>query len=274
MRIFILGANGMLARALINELSDEDLFLGDLPDFDLTKFDDLEEKITALKPEVIINAAAYTNVDGCETDQNVCLAVNGEAVGNLAKIAKKIGSTLVHFSTDYVFDGKNQAGYKEDSATAPLNIYGRSKALGEKLLAENCEQFYLIRSAWLYGVNGKNFVDTIIDLSTKQQVIKVVNDQVGSPTYAKDLAQAVHQITIDKKPFGIYHRTNDGQCSWYDFALEIKRIKNFSAEIEAITTQEMPRPATRPSNSVLINTKLPALRSWQEALADYLSLQS
>jgi len=273
MRIFILGANGMLARALINELSDEDLFLGDLPDFDLTKFDDLEEKISALKPEVIINAAAYTNVDGCETDQNVCLEVNGEAVGNLAKIAKKLGSILVHFSTDYVFDGKNKEGYKEDGAVAPLNMYGQSKALGEKLLQKNCEQYYLIRSAWLYGLNGKNFVDTIIDLSTKQQVIKVVNDQVGSPTYAKDLAQAVHQLIVDKKPFGIYHRTNDGKCSWYDFALAVKKIKNFSAEIEAITTQEMPRPATRPSNSVLINTKLPALRSWQDALTEYLNLQ-
>lgn len=266
----------MLARALINELSGEDLFLGDLPDFDLTKFDDLEEKITALKPEVIINAAAYTNVDGCETDRNICLAVNGEAVGNLAKIAKKIGSILVHFSTDYVFDGKSLTGYKEDDLPSPLNVYGQSKALGEKLLIENGDQFYLIRSAWLYGLNGKNFVDTIIGLAATQPVIKVVNDQIGSPTYTKDLAQAIHQILIDKKPFGIYHRTNDGQCSWYDFALEIKKIKNLSAEIQPIKTeeQEVKRPAVRPLNSVLINTKLPALRSWQEALSDYLSLQS
>src|SRR3989338_1563662 len=271
MKIFILGANGMLARALINELSGEDLFLGDLPDFNLLKFDELEEKISAVKPEVIINAAAYTNADACETDQNACLAVNGEAVGNLAKIAKKIKAVLVHFSTDYVFNGQNQEGYQEDATLDPLNVYGNSKALGERLLRENYDQFYLIRTAWLYGLNGKNFVDTIIDLSVKQETIKVVNDQFGSPTYTKDLAQAVHQLIIDKKPFGIYHRTNDGKASWYDLAVKVKELKNFSAEIQSASSQEISRSAVRPANSVLISTKLPALRSWQEALADYLN---
>ncbi|MDP2586474.1 MAG: dTDP-4-dehydrorhamnose reductase [Candidatus Komeilibacteria bacterium] len=270
MKILLLGANGMLGHALADVFVEEDLVLGDLPDYDITNYDDLNLKIDQIKPEVIINAAAYTNVDGCETDKELCLSVNGLAMGNLAAAAKKQQAVLIHYSTDYVFDGDNKDGYAEDEPINPVNAYGVSKAKGEELIRQSGCNFYLIRTAWLYGKYGKNFVDTIIDLSVKQEEIKVVNDQFGNPTYAPDLAKATRQLMIDKKPFGVYHQTNANNCSWYDFALRIKEIKGFEAVITPVSSAEFPRPAKRPNYSILINTKLTPLRSWQEALVEYL----
>ncbi len=271
MKILLLGAGGMLGHALINEFAGEDLVVGDLPDYDLSKFKELEIKIRTIKPEVIINAAALTNVDACETDQELCRQINGQAVGKLAALTKGINIILVHFSTDYVFAGNDKNGYSEEAPTNPLNAYGQSKALGEQLLIKNTDKYYLIRTAWLYGPSGKNFVDTIINLAGKSQLVPVVNDQFGSPTYTKDLAASVRRILIDKRPFGLYHQTNSGQCSWYEFAFKIKAIKRFEAVIEPVSSQQFPRPAIRPKYSILLNTKLPALRPWPEALADYLS---
>lgn len=270
MKILLLGANGMLGHALADVFVEDELVLGDLPDYDLTKYDDLNQKIDQIKPDVIINAAAYTDVDGCETNQELCLAVNGLSLKNLSETAKKNNAVLIHYSTDYVFNGTKSTGYREDEVVDPINAYGQGKAKGEELIQQSGCNFYLIRTAWLYGPFGKNFVDTIIDLSTKQQEIKVVNDQLGNPTYAPDLAKATRQILIDKKPFGVYHQTNANSCSWYDFAVKIKEIKGFEAAIVPVSSVEFPRPAKRPNYSILINTKLPVLRSWQEALTDYL----
>lgn len=270
MKILLLGANGMLGHALADVFVEDDLVLGDLPDYDLTAYNDLNQKIGQIQPEVIINAAAYTNVDGCETDKELCLSVNGLSLGNLSEVAKKHQAVLIHYSTDYVFGGTKKDGYAENEPINPVNAYGVSKARGEELILKSGCDFYLIRTAWLYGKFGKNFVETIIELSAKQEEIKVVNDQFGSPTYAPDLAKATRQILIDKKPFGVYHQTNAGTCSWYDFALKIKEIKGFEASIVPVSSVEFPRPAKRPQYSILINSKLPSLRSWQEALVDYL----
>jgi len=271
MKVLLLGAGGMLGHALVNQFSGDELLVGDLPEFDLTKFAEVKHKIREMNPEFIINAAAYTNVDGCETNTALCNLINGEAVGNLASIAKELGIILVHYSTDYVFAGDQEKGYQEEDKTNPLNTYGQSKELGERLLKENTDKHYLIRTAWLYGPSGKNFVDTIIDLSAKNRKIPVVNDQFGNPTYTKDLARSTRQILVDKRPFGIYHQTNEGSCSWYEFALKIKELKGFKAEVIAVTSEQFKRPASRPKYSKLINSKLPPLRLWQEALKDYLS---
>jgi len=272
MKILILGANGMLGYALKNELaSRNDLTLGDKQEFDLTRPDYLRQKIEELDLEVVINAAGYTNVDGCETETQLCHQVNGQAVGDLAKICRELDLILVHYSTDYVFDGQNQKGYKEDDPLNPINAYGKSKALGEKLLQENCQKYYLIRTSFLYGDNGLNFVEKIIELSKIQDPLRVVNDQVSCPTYAKDLATATMEILEAKKPFGIYHVTNSGCCSKYEFALKIKEFLQFESEIETASSEEFPQPADRPSCSKLLNTKLDDLRPWDQALKDYLS---
>ena len=274
MKILILGANGMLGHALINAFANEDIMVGDLPEFDITKTEDLKLKIKGFKPEIVINAAAFTKVDECEAKKNLCNQINGEAVGDLAKICKDLNAILVHYSTDYVFDGNKKEGYLETDQTKPVNAYGASKELGEKLLQKNTAGFYLIRTAWLYGPFGKNFVDTIIELALKQKEIKVVNDQFGNPTYAKDLAQATKQILIDKPAFGIYHRTNAQSCSWHELAKKIKEIMGLTAELIPVSSAEFPMAAKRPRYSKLINTKLPELRSWTEALEEYLKLKS
>ena len=260
----------MLGHALCNALAEYDLVPADLPDYDLTKFEDLQAKINDIKPDFVINAAAFTDVDGCEASEEICDLVNGQAVGNLAQACKKIGCILVHYSTDYVFNDENSQGYLENDQINPLNAYGKSKALGEELILKSGCDFYLIRTAWLYGANGKNFVDTILDLATKQEEIKVVNDQVGNPTYALDLAQSTKKILVDKPSFGIYHQTNAGSCSWYEFALKIKELTGFKAAILPVTSAEFIRPAKRPKFSILLNTKLPLLRPWENSLKDYL----
>lgn len=274
MKILILGANGMLGHALINAFSSDDIMVGDLPEFDLTKTEDLKLKIKNFSPEIVINAAAFTRVDDCEAKKGICNQVNGETVGELAKICRELGIILVHYSTDYVFDGSKKSGYLENDKTKPINAYGLSKELGEKLLQKNTDKFYLIRSAWLFGPFGKNFVDTIIELALKQKEIKVVNDQFGNPTYTKDLAQATRQILIDKPAFGIYHRTNAQSGSWYELAQKIKETMGLNAEFIPVSSTEFPRAAKRPKYSKLINTKLPELRPWTEALEEYLKTKS
>ena len=185
------------------------------------------------------------------------------------------------FSTDYVFDGMNSAGYAEGDAVAPINVYGESKLAGEKLIEENMEKYYIVRTSWLFGLNGKNFVDTMLKFGAAAiqngTEMKVVNDQIGSPTYTHDLVNAVIGQIVepleDEKPFpfGIYHLTNSGVCSWYDFAKKIFEIKKMEVKVLPVTTAEFPRPAKRPNFSILLNSKMPAMRSWSEAVETYLN---
>jgi len=275
-KVLILGANGMLGQELMAAFKDQEVSGWDRNDIDITDFNLAQEKIKELKPEVVINAAAYTAVDDCETNRVLAMKVNGEGPGNLAKICKEIGAILVHYSTDYIFNGQKADGYNEDyNQIEPLSVYGESKALGEKLIKENCEKYYILRTAWLYGKNGKNFVDTMIKLGQEKPELKVINDQHGSPTYAKDLALQTREILLNLQPaFGVYHVTNSGTCTWYEFTQEIFKIKNITAKVIPCTSQEYPLPAKRPTYSILLNTKLPLMRPWQEALKEYLKIEN
>jgi len=204
--------------------------------------------------------------------------VNGEAVGNLAEICDKENIILIHYSSDYVFYGDNKDGYDENSNINPIDKYGETKALGEKLLQENTDKFYLIRLSKLFGkpaiVEGakKSFVDTMIWLVTevKKDHLDLVDEEISSPTYAPDLAKFTKSILEEKKEFGIYHGANSGVCSWYEFALEVFKIKNIKIDTTPVSGDKFPRPAKRPIYSELLNTKISKQRTWQEALRDYL----
>lgn len=277
MKILILGSKGMLAFKLIDVFKGNELVKWDLPELDITKKEDVINKIADLKPELVINAAAYTDVDGCETNKELAMNVNGNAVGYIAEACSKINVPLVHISTDYVFDGKKASGYAEEDKKNPINVYGQSKSLGEELLMKNTKKFFLIRTEWLYGPNGKNFVDTIIRLASEKPELNVVTDQVGSPTYTGDLAKKINEIA-KKGVFGIYHVTNSGSCSWFDFAKKILEIKKIKTPVKPTTSLEFKRPATRPAYSVLINKNLEKqgiskMRQWQEALKYYLEAE-
>lgn len=271
MKILILGAKGMLGTDLMQSFASYNPKGLDLAELDITNHQALENKLKEISPDLVINAAAYTKVDDCETNQEIAYEVNGRAVGFLAKFCRQIGARLIHYSTDYVFDGENKKGYRENDEPNPLSVYGKSKRMGEKMLAEQTDNFHLIRTAWLYGKNGPNFVKTMIELSEKQPELKVVNDQFGRPTYSQDLAEKTKEIVENKKTkFGIYHVTNSGTCSWYEFAVKIFEILGKDVKITPVATAEFPRPAKRPHYSILINTKLKPLRPWEEALNDYL----
>lgn len=280
MKIIITGAKGMLGHALMEVFSHENPLGWDLAELDITNQGDTMEKLTAQKPDVIINAAAYTNVDKAEEEKELAFKVNAQGVKNLALAASAAGATLVHYSTDYVFDGTNQKGYKEEDVPSnPVNAYGASKLAGENemlsLIKEGKLKGYILRSSWLFGPDGKNFVQTIISLYENNSQIKVVNDQWGKPTYTKDLAKTTRQIIENDSQSGVYHIVNEPPTNWYEFTKEIIQIKfpgEPAKEIIPVDSSQFPRPAKRPNFSVLLNTKIPPLRSWKDALAEYIPL--
>lgn len=271
MHILILGAKGMLGHALVQEFEDEEVTAWDREELDITDEQAVGEYLTTLEPDVVINAAAYTNVDGAEDEPDEADAVNGHAVGNLAVTCADADIPLLHVSTDYVFEGTKKEGYSEEDEPAnPVSAYGRSKLLGETLLKETGKNFWLVRTAWLFGIQGKNFVDSIRERARAESALRVVADQHGSLTYAKDLARALRELIRDRVPYGAYHLVNSGVATWADVAEEIVRLLDLRIPIEPISSAEYPAKARRPSWSVLRNTKRPPLRPWQEALADYL----
>lgn len=269
MKIILLGAKGMLGNCLAKEFGNYELYACGKDDVDITDKKKVFKKIDGIKPDFVVNSAAYTDVDGAESNQKSAFEVNAEGVKNLAISCKKNSCTLVHISTDYVFDGSRDA-YDEDAKPKPINVYGKSKYEGEKYLKLINPQHYLVRTSWLYGSNGKNFVYAILDLAKKQKEISVVNDQRGAPTYARDLAAAIKDIIEQGPDFGIYHRTNDGVCTWFDFARRIVEFKKLRVKIRPMTSDKLDRAAKRPKSSVLLNTKLPKLRHWEEALKEFL----
>ncbi len=271
MKILITGSRGMLATDLINIASQagyETIGL-DVDELDITNQSQVQTKITEIKPDVIINCAAYTAVDQAEAEQEKCRAINVDGVKNLTDICLKRDIILVQISTDYVFNGQ-QESYNEDDPKDPINYYGQTKAEAEDYIRKNLIKYYLVRTSWLYGKNGKNFVETISKLCAEKPEIKVVNDQIGRPTFTGDLSRGILNLLENKKEFGIYHLTNDGSCSWFEFAQEIARLQNLSCNILPCTTAEFPRPAKRPRYSVLNNNKTEKLREWKEALREYL----
>jgi dTDP-4-dehydrorhamnose reductase len=259
-KTILFGAHGMLGHAL-QEVFPHAKFVGHRI-IDITDEDAIMKHMKREHPAIVINAAAYTDVDGCEDNRVHAFAVNGNGPGYIAKACTEVDAILVHFSTDYIFDG-TKTEYREDDRPNPINAYGESKLLGEGSIAKNMENYRIIRTSWMYGSHGKNFVDTILTLSRQMPVVRVVNDQVGKPTYTVDLANNVPAIiTCDP---GVYHITNDGQCSWYEFA------SAFIPNAIPCSTDEFPRKAKRPAYSVLANTKTLPLRHWKEAVKEYIS---
>lgn len=293
MKILLLGHKGMLGSDLLSKLSTEHEVVGmDKEEIDIVSTRDCKKAINEITPEIVINAAAYTNVDGCETAREDCFAVNAEAVKNISEACRDKKIRIIHFSTDYVFDGTARQPYKEDHQCNPINVYGESKLAGEKYLQSLSDNYVLIRTSWLYGVKGKNFVQAILEKakaknyindtmekaktkSTKPSTIEVVDDQVGSPTYTKDLAAAV-DLLIEQRAKGIFHVTNRGNCNWYQFAVRILQEACFdNIQVKPIKTTELQRPAMRPAYSILSNQKFiqvtgKTLQPWQLALQEYL----
>ena len=274
-KILILGAKGMLGRALGEVYADKNPVLWDKADLDVTKPLEVKSKLLELKPTLILNATGFTDVDGAESNKELALAVNGQAVGYLAKAAKELGAIFVHYSTDYVFAGTKKEGYQEDDIPKPLSVYGQSKFLGEQLMQKNTEMYYLIRSAWMFGYDGeKNFVKKILTKASKEGTLKIVNDQFGKPTYANDLAKRTREIIDKMLPCGIYHITNEtkeGGITWFDLAQKAIELKGLKTKVVPCSSAEFSNPARRPKYAALINTKLEPMRDWEEALKDYLS---
>jgi len=282
-KTLILGSHGMLGQALFEVFNNKkyETIAWDREDLDITDNRKVTQVITTIKPKIIINAAGYTDVDGAETDQELAMKVNAQAVGYLAKVSRLVDALFIHISTDYVFDGKNKKGYKEtDFSDKSLNVYGESKRLGEEALikeAENKLKYYLIRTSWLFGSGGKNFVKTMIGTAYQRKDLSVVDDQQGKPTYAKDLASTIKYIIESDLESGIYHFTNEPKLTWHKFAKIIFDIKkeidpSFPVpKVFPVSSEEFPRPAKRPEYSVLLNTKLPKGRNIKTALRDYLT---
>lgn len=258
MKILITGAKGMLAKAVINQFKDNnELILTDVSELDITDEKSTNEFITKVKPKYIINCAAYTAVDKAEEEVELAEKVNSIGPKNLAIAAKKNEATLIHISTDYVFNGELDISksYIENDEIAPVTVYGKTKAEGEKNIIENCDKYYILRTAWLYG-DGNNFVRTMIKLGKEKNEVNVVNDQHGSPTYTVDLASIINQVIEKKLPYGIYHSTNLGFTTWYDFTKKIYEIANINCKVNPVTSEEFIRPAKRPKNSKMSKEKL------------------
>nr|MBI3614432.1 dTDP-4-dehydrorhamnose reductase [Nitrospirota bacterium] len=272
MRILITGANGQLGRELTGTLQSHDLVPADRPTFDLLK-PAAERFIRDARPELVIHTAAYTDVDGAEREPALAMAVNAEGTERVARAAAAIGARLIAISTDYVFDGREHIPYDELARPNPLGVYGRSKWEGERLARQACPDTLIVRTSWLYGVHGKNFVKTIMRLAVEQPELRVVADQRGSPTHAGDLAEVLARLTTVPLR-GIAHATGSGDCTWHEFACAIVALMGRSVPVRPITTAEAGRPAPRPAYAVLRNRVLAGvgitLPHWQEALARFM----
>jgi len=278
MKVLILGAKGMLGSDLAEEFKEYNPTLWDKEELDITDEHKVHELIHELNPEIIINVAAYTDVEAAEENESLANLINASAVRYIAKAAKSINAKILHISTEYVFSGAKQAGYNEDDKPDPLNAYGRSKFRGEQELISSGCQYYLVRTSWLYGkapqrgkARGVNFIATIINKAKAGEDLKVVNDQFGRPTYTKDLSSHIHYLLKQNLDTGIYHIVNEGQTSWHGLASKALQLAQVSATIKPCVTDEFPTKAQRPKYSILNNNKLPKLRNWEQALEDYLS---
>ncbi|WP_458454552.1 dTDP-4-dehydrorhamnose reductase [Methanobrevibacter sp.] len=277
MKILITGSNGMLGHDLVEVLKgSHELVLTTSKTLDITDEKQTLDFITDSKPDLVINSAAYTDVDGCETNQELAYDVNGEGVKNLSRACKEVDCPLVHISTDYIFNGKNTRPWVEDDEIGPISVYGKSKLKGEEYIQETLDKYFIVRTAWLYGMNGKNFPKTMLELAENHSQITVVYDEVGTPTYTPDLAYGISKL-IETDYYGIYHLTNSGNCSWCEFARYIFEMAGVDVEVIPVTASEFARPAPRPSYSVLENKKwiengFEPLRSYKDAIKEYIEL--
>ena len=277
MKALVTGSAGMLAKDLITLLSKRgyEVLAPSEDKLDITNLKVVKDVVDKLAPELIINCAAYTNVDGAEKQEHEALMVNGLGVQNLCLLCQEHDIPLVHFSTDYVFDGTKASPYTIYDQTNPINAYGRSKLLGEKYILWLLSKFYLIRTSWLFGLQGKNFIETMLEFGQKQKQVSVVNDQRGCPTWTRHLAEATIAL-METGHYGIYHVTNSEPTTWFDFTKEIFRLSGIETAMMPVTTEQYPRPAKRPANSVLDHFPLKEvigrdMPSWKEALKEYLA---
>jgi len=275
MSILILGSKGMLGGALQKVFPDA--IAWDKEDCDVTDEHIVQSKISALehKPHAVVNCVAFNDVDGAETKQDIAFLLNTIVPGNVAKICKELGVPFVHFTSQLVFDGSQEL-CEESEVPHPVSVYGQSKYQGEQEVQKNTDTYYIIRTAVLFGPKGqselskKSFIDIMLEKSTQVDTLRVVEDEVSNITYVKDLAETVKLILDEARPYGIYHVTNSGFCSWYELAKEIFAITGKSMNVIPVPASEFPRAAVRPKKVVLINTKLPQLREWREALREFL----
>lgn len=267
--ILVTGAGGMLGTDIMAAFSDRSAVGLGHRELDIADRKEVREAFAKHSPKVVINCAAFTDVDACEDQRGVCMTQNGFAVQNLARECKKSDALLVHFSTDYVFPGEKEQGYREDDRPKPLNAYGRSKLLGETLIREENPRHYIIRTAWLYGRNGNSFVKSILEQAGGE--IRVVDDQHGSPTNTMDLALELRMFLEKSHKPGVYHIVSKGHCTRYDLAKEIVKIKEKPCSIIPVATADLPRTAKRPRYSILLNTKYKStMPDWKTALRRFL----
>lgn len=283
-RILVIGARGMLGKDLVEELRSSwgagpeptwEILAWDLEEIDIRDERQTIEAVETARPAVLINVAAYTDVDGCEAEPEKAFGVNAEGMKHLALGARKCRAKVVYLSTDYVFDGSKSEPYVENDPPRPLNVYGLSKLQGERYVQTLAEDGLIVRTQWLYGKHGKNFVASVLRQAEEKKVLSIVDDQIGSPTYTADLSKAISAL-IRRRASGVFHVTNHGVCSWYAFGEAVlKWSGRWDVRVVPITTEELDRPARRPRYSALSGERLRhetgiSLRSWQEALRSYL----
>ena len=277
MKVLVTGTKGQLGYDVVNELEKRGhtAVAVDIEEMDITDAVSVERVITEAEVEAVIHCAAYTAVDAAEDNVEICRRVNAEGTENIAKVCKKLDLKMIYISTDYVFDGEGERPWEPDDERHPLNVYGQTKYEGELAVEKYLEKYFIVRIAWVFGVNGKNFIKTMLKLSETHEELNVVDDQVGSPTYTYDLAVLLVDM-VESDKYGRYHATNEGLCTWYEFAKEIFRQAGVEVNVNPVTSDMFPAKAKRPKNSRMSKEKLDAngfhrLPTWQDALERYLS---
>jgi dTDP-4-dehydrorhamnose reductase len=275
MRLLVTGGAGMLGQAVaaVATRLGHDVIALSRTDLDITDADHVRRVIAAAAPRAVINCAAWTEVDRAETAESVATAVNGEGAGNVARAAAESGARLVHVSTDYVFDGSKRTPWLESDPVGPIGAYGRSKLVGEEAVASAGADHAIVRTAWLFGAGGRNFVDTMLALGSERDEVDVVADEVGSPTWAAHLAEGLVEVAERRGDVGVFHAAGAGACSWYELAVEVFARSGVRCRVRPTTAEQFSRPAPRPAYSVLGSERdaAPVLPPWQEGVAGYLA---
>lgn len=280
MNVLVTGAKGQLGTGVVLMLKEKgfNVFGYGREELDITDQEQVNQVILADEPDVVIHAAAYTKVDQAESESDLAFLINAIGTRNVAVAAEKVGARLVYVSTDYVFDGTATEPIDEFHPTNPLSVYGQSKLAGEQMVRDFTSRFFIVRTSWVYGAHGKNFVKTMLKLGQEKKAFSVVNDQIGSPTYTEDLAERIIDLMQTEK-YGIYHISNSGNCSWYEFAKAVFEEVEMSVQVNSCTTKEFPRPAPRPTYSVFDHmslrlNKLEPMPNWEDSLKRFIEVSS
>ncbi len=276
MKVLVTGVKGQLGYDVVNELNKRGhIAIGtDIEEMDITDANSVDSVMKESAPDAVIHCAAYTAVDAAEDNVELCRKINAEGTQNIANVCKELDIKMIYISTDYVFDGEGERPWEANDERTPLNVYGQTKYEGELAVQNTLDKYFIVRIAWVFGVNGKNFIKTMLNLGKTRDALTVVNDQFGSPTYTFDLARLLVDM-VETEKYGIYHATNEGICTWYEFAREIFRQAGMDVKVSPVSASEYPAKAKRPSNSRMSKEKLTEngfekLPTWQDALSRYL----